>query len=185
MRFLCLTVLGGLALQACAQTPAPDINVYIHHSWDVLQRSTSDCDSLADPKLSAPPVLYLPFGEHIPSEVKAMEQKCKVDIRHLPRSIEHEGDLNPDQLPTPGLLYLPHPYVVPGGRFNEMYGWDSYFIILGEIADNRVDLARGTVENFFYEIEHYGAVLNANRTYYLTRSQPPFSLLDGAGRLSS
>ncbi len=55
-----------------------------------------------------------------------------------------------------------------------MYGWDSYFILLGELADNRFDLARGTVENFFYEIDHYGAVLNANRTYYLTRSQPPF-----------
>jgi alpha,alpha-trehalase len=84
------------------------------------------------------------------------------------------GEVDPSQITTPGLLYLPNPYVVPGGRFNEMYGWDSYFILLGELADNRFDLARGTVENFFYEIDHYGAVLNANRTYYLTRSQPPF-----------
>jgi alpha,alpha-trehalase len=66
------------------------------------------------------------------------------------------------------------PFVVPGGRFNEMYGWDSYFILLGTIADERLDLARGLVENAAYEIEHYGAVLNANRTYYLTRAQPPF-----------
>jgi alpha,alpha-trehalase len=42
------------------------------------------------------------------------------------------------------------------------------------LRDGRVDLARGMVENFFYEIENYGAVLNANRTYFLTRSQPPF-----------
>ena len=55
-----------------------------------------------------------------------------------------------------------------------MFGWDSYFIILGLLRDGRVDLARGMVENFFYEIENYGAVLNANRTYFLTRSQPPF-----------
>src|SRR5579862_8540249 len=55
-----------------------------------------------------------------------------------------------------------------------MYGWDSYFIILGLEADHREALAKGMVENFFYEIEHYGSVLNANRTYYLTRSQPPF-----------
>ena len=55
-----------------------------------------------------------------------------------------------------------------------MYGWDSYFIIRGLVRDNRLDLAQGMVENFFFEIEHYGAVLNANRTYYLTRSQPPF-----------
>ena len=66
------------------------------------------------------------------------------------------------------------PYVVPGGRFDEMYGWDSYFIVLGLLEDERLDLARGFVDNFTYVIEHYGATLNANRTYYLTRSQPPF-----------
>jgi len=63
---------------------------------------------------------------------------------------------------------------VPGGRFNEMYGWDSYFILLGLLREGKLDLARGMVENFSFEIEHYGGVLNANRTYYLTRSQPPF-----------
>jgi alpha,alpha-trehalase len=66
------------------------------------------------------------------------------------------------------------PFVVPGGRFNEMYGWDSHFILRGLIADERLDLARGLVDNTVYMIEHYGATLNANRTYYLTRSQPPF-----------
>jgi len=65
------------------------------------------------------------------------------------------------------------PFVVPGGRFNEMYGWDSHFIASGLIADERLDLARGLVDNAVYEIEHYGATLNANRSYYLTRSQPP------------
>ncbi len=73
-----------------------------------------------------------------------------------------------------GLLYLPHPYVVPGGRFNEMYGWDSYFIQVGLVRDGEFELARDMVENFLYEIRNYGRVLNANRTYYLTRSQPPF-----------
>ncbi len=66
------------------------------------------------------------------------------------------------------------PFVVPGGRFNEMYGWDSYFEALGLLVDNRVDLAQAMVDNFVYEIKHYGQILNANRTYYLTRSQPPF-----------
>ena len=55
-----------------------------------------------------------------------------------------------------------------------MYGWDSYFIIRGLLQAGRVELARGMIDNFFFEIEHYGAMLNANRTYYLTRSQPPF-----------
>ena len=66
------------------------------------------------------------------------------------------------------------PFVVPGGRFNEMYGWDSYFEVLGLLADGRIELSRSMVENFLYQIEHYGKILNANRSYYLTRSQPPF-----------
>ncbi|KAJ3229577.1 alpha,alpha-trehalase nth1 [Chytriomyces hyalinus] len=66
------------------------------------------------------------------------------------------------------------PFVVPGGRFNEQYGWDSYFEALGLIVDGRIGLAQGMLENFVYQIEHYGKILNANRSYYLTRSQPPF-----------
>lgn len=165
-----------LALPAVAQTPAaaPPIDNYIHHAWDSLQRSMTDCKSLVDPKLRTIPVLYLPFGEPVPASVKGMEAKCHVDVRSLPRAIRHEGELMPDEIPAAGLLYLPNRYVVPGGRFNEMYGWDSYFIILGELADHRLELARGSVENFFYEMDHYGSILNANRTYYLTRSQPPF-----------
>jgi alpha,alpha-trehalase len=71
-------------------------------------------------------------------------------------------------------LYLPRPYVVPGGRFNEMYGWDSYFIQIGLLRDDELTRARDMAENFVYQIQHYGTILNANRTYYLSRSQPPF-----------
>ena len=66
------------------------------------------------------------------------------------------------------------PYVVPGGRFNELYCWDSYFIVLGLLQDHRNDLARGMADNLLYEVQYYGKIPNANRTYYLTRSQPPF-----------
>ena len=66
------------------------------------------------------------------------------------------------------------PFIVPGGRFNEMYGWDSYFEVLGLLEDKRVDLAKALTDNLVYEIIYYGKILNANRTYYLTRSQPPF-----------
>ncbi|KAJ3047756.1 alpha,alpha-trehalase nth1, partial [Quaeritorhiza haematococci] len=55
------------------------------------------------------------------------------------------------------------PFVVPGGRFNEMYGWDSYFEAWGLLIDGRVELARAMCDNFAYEIEHYGKILNANR----------------------
>lgn len=66
------------------------------------------------------------------------------------------------------------PFVVPGGRFNEMYGWDSYFESVGLLVDGKVELAKAMTDNFQYEIEHYGKILNANRSYYLTRTQPPF-----------
>lgn len=65
------------------------------------------------------------------------------------------------------------PFVVPGGRFNEMYGWDSYFIGVGLIIDKQLDKAKSIAENFKYQIVHYGKILNANRSYYLTRTQPP------------
>ena len=64
-----------------------------------------------------------------------------------------------------------------------MYGWDSYFIVLGLLRDGQVALARDMVDDFLYEVRHYGGVLNANRTYYLTRSQPPLLSRDGAGGL--
>jgi len=151
-----------------------DILSYIHTGWDSLTRSTTSCGGISDPKLSAPPVLYLPAGFSEPDDVKRMQQQCAVRVSTL-RTVTHSGaSSNLDEIQPAGLLYLPNKYVVPGGRFNEMYGWDSYFIIRGLLRDERVDLARGMVENFFFEIEHYGAVLNANRTYYLTRSQPPF-----------
>jgi alpha,alpha-trehalase len=147
---------------------------YISSSWDTLTRSMTDCQSVVDPKLSTPSILYLPVGMAEPSPVLEMSRHCNVRVEHLPEKIQRIGEVRNSNINPPGLLYLPDPYVVPGGRFNEMYGWDSYFIILGLLREGRFDLARGMVDNFFFEIENYGGVLNANRTYYLTRSQPPF-----------
>lgn len=155
-------------------SPSAAILAYIQSTWSTLTRSMTQCASLFDVKVSSTPVLYLPAELPIPPAVLAMRQKCKVDILRLPRAIQKIGELNPRDLPQQGLLYLPNPYVVPGGQFNEMYGWDSYFIILGLEAGHREALAKGIVDNFLFEIEHYGGILNANRTYYLTRSQPPF-----------
>jgi alpha,alpha-trehalase len=166
---------GANPIPAPNPEPSPAATLsYIHGAWDTLTRSMTDCHSLVDIKITANPVLYLPAETPAPKEVSALEQKCHVKVATLPRRIEKLGDVRPEELPAAGLLYLPNPYVVPGGRFNEMYGWDSYFIVLGLEADHREALAMGMVDNFLFEIEHYGAVLNANRTYYLTRSQPPF-----------
>ncbi len=72
------------------------------------------------------------------------------------------------------LLPVPQAYVVPGGRFREVYYWDSYFTMLGLRESGRAALIRGMVDNFAYLVGRYGFIPNGNRTYYLTRSQPPF-----------
>ena len=72
------------------------------------------------------------------------------------------------------LIPLPHPYVVPGGRFREAYYWDSYFTMLGLVASGRTDLVKDMLDNFAYLIGMFGHIPNGNRTYYLSRSQPPF-----------
>src|SRR6266852_4626492 len=150
------------------------IRSYIAAGWDSLTRSLNDCKVIVDPKLAAASVLYLPADFDAPADVQEMQKRCNVQVKHLAQVIHKLGEIDTSSLEPPGLLYLNNKYVVPGGRFNEMYGWDSYFIVRGLVEDKRIELARGMVENFFFEIEHYGAVLNANRTYYLTRSQPPF-----------
>lgn len=76
------------------------------------------------------------------------------------------------------LLKLPKPYIVPGGRFNEFFYWDSYFIMLGLQVSGRVEMMENIIENCSYLIQTVGFVPNASRTHFLSRSQPPyFSLM--------
>lgn len=72
------------------------------------------------------------------------------------------------------LLALPHKYIVPGGRFNEQFYWDSYFIMLGLASSGRWRTIEGMMKNFTHQIRKYGFIPTANRTYLLSRSQPPF-----------
>ncbi|RMG68081.1 MAG: trehalase [Calditrichaeota bacterium] len=159
--------------------------------WEGLTRRM-DAEGLSraleDPKMAGggPNRLYVPAGDELAwNYYRAIAQEhpnLRLEVRRLPEKItpEIQQQLNRE----PGLLALALrktaggdvealPFVVPGGRFNELYGWDSYFEALGLIRDGLVELARNMVEHFIYEIHHYGKILNANRTYYLTRSQPP------------
>lgn len=150
-------------------------NLYIKKTWNVLTRDLAKCATYTDIKMqSGTPTLYFPAQYQLPEQIKSVQQKCQLTIKSLPYKINNIGKHKFIKQFSQGLLYLPHPYVVPGGMFNEMYGWDSYFIIRGLLVNNELPLAKGMLENFFFEIEHYGAILNANRGYYLTRSQPPF-----------
>src|ERR1700721_1247561 len=145
-----------------------DLLQYISGDWDRLTRSLASCATYLDSKVKGEQILYLPADAPVPGSLDLIRTKCAVRIEHLPAKMQIS------EIRKHGLLYLENPYVVPGGQFNEMYGWDSYFIIRGLLRAQRTELAKGMVENFFFEIDHYGGVLNANRTYYLTRSQPPF-----------
>lgn len=76
------------------------------------------------------------------------------------------------------LIELPSPYIVSGGRFKELHYWDSYFTMLGLQVDGEISLIQNMVDNFAYLIDQYGCIPAGNRTYYLSRSQPPmFSLM--------
>jgi len=93
---------------------------------------------------------------------------------------EHVSTLWPVLTRTPddqvggSLITLPLPYIVPGGRFREIYYWDSYFTMLGLQLSGEYDLIRNMVDNFAFLINTQGFIPNGNRTYYLSRSQPPF-----------
>jgi alpha,alpha-trehalase len=76
--------------------------------------------------------------------------------------------------PYSTLQPLPYSYVVPGGRFREVYYWDSYFTMLGLENDGQHQLALNLLNDFAFELDQFGKVPNGNRSYYLSRSQPPF-----------
>jgi alpha,alpha-trehalase len=166
-----------LAAQTPRETAPAPIKEYIRRMWSVLMRSNRNLAQAAvDPKLPPPANHRWPvyisakedegrIRERLRRDMPAADFE-KIEIRRLP---ENAVDVREQ-----GLLYLPRPYVVPGGRFNEMYGWDSYFIQAGLLRDHEDALAKDMADNFLYEIRNYGKILNANRTYYLTRSQPPF-----------
>ncbi len=95
------------------------------------------------------------------------------------KHIEHLWDVL-TRYPAPensSLIPLPNPYIVPGGRFREIYYWDSYFTMLGLQVSGRVAMMQNMVDNFAYLINNIGHIPNGNRQYYAGRSQPPFYAL--------
>lgn len=145
-------------------------------------------DWTADPR----PRIYVPKGApeqyEYYTKVAKEHPEMRLDVQWLQDPCD-DDDYVRDLNKAPGLLAVAMdevtlrngektlqgvPFVVPGGRFNELYGWDSYMESLGLIINERVDLAKAMVRHFCFCIQHYGKILNANRTYYLCRSQPPF-----------
>ena len=152
------------------------VRSHIKKTWKTLTRShehllQSAKDTKLDHKTETPWIVYISPQEDCPNVQAILERSLspkdmqRIEIRTLPSEVE--------AIKEHGLLYLPGPYVVPGGRFNEMYGWDSYFILLGLLRDEEWELAQSQVDQLLYQVQHYGTILNSNRTYMLSRSQPP------------
>lgn len=153
------------------------LQLHVSRMWPQLTRNTRDAlEAVQDVKLAPPTNERWPLYVSASEDSRLVRERLRktlepdffrrIDIRSLSGA--------PEQITEHGLVYLPGRYVVPGGRFNEMYGWDSYFIALGLLCDGRVGLAQSIADLQLYQVKHYGTVLNCNRTYCLTRSHPPF-----------
>ncbi len=111
----------------------------------------------------------MPGTNSAPPTVNSIAEYIEQMWRNLSRHHPHDDG---------SLIGLPHKYIVPGGRFDEQFYWDSYFIMLGLAADEDWDTVRGMIDNIAYQIKVYGFVPTANRSYFLSRSQPPvFALM--------
>ena len=124
--------------------------------------------AFVDSQFAAPGLAGLPAGG---DSAAARGGTMEEHIRALWPVLTHEPD-RPD--PRSSLIPLPYVYVVPGGRFREVYYWDSYFTMLGLVESDRVETVRSMLDNFASLVVRVGHVPNGNRTYYLGRSQPPF-----------
>lgn len=181
-------ILGEVDLNRIQENPVERISRKIKDDyWDELSRTIDKkglMQIIEDEKTSSEvATLYVSAkdkqGVAYFQELEKELPNFKVEIMPENYSMEYIETLND----KPGILALALeqktyslqgvPFIVPGGRFNEMYGWDSYFIGLGLLIDNKKDKAIAIAENFKYQITYYGKILNANRSYYLTRTQPP------------
>ncbi len=162
-------------------------NMIRNYFWDGLTRTLDENGLeklLLDTKSKTDkPIIYVPFTDDFGLQYyQKIAPKFNLKVVQLPEiispeyvsRINDEGGILALALKKKGQNVEGFPFVVPGARFNEMYGWDSYFENIGLLIDGKLDLAQSMVENFDYQITHYGKILNANRSYYLTRTQPPF-----------
>ncbi|TKS80711.1 Trehalase [Collichthys lucidus] len=103
------------------------------------------------------------WAEKIHELWKSLGRKIRSDVKDHPELYSQ--------------IYTPHPVIVPGGRFRELYYWDSYWVINGLLLSEMTDTAYGMIQNFLYLVNRYGFVPNGGRIYYERRSQPPFLTL--------
>ncbi|KAL0972682.1 hypothetical protein UPYG_G00193420 [Umbra pygmaea] len=108
------------------------------------------------------------------TELRSWAKKLHHLWKTLGRKIREDVSVHPERH---SLIFTPHPVIVPGGRFRELYYWDSYWVINGLLLSEMTDTARGMINNFLYLVQKYGFIPNGSRVYYERRSQPPFLTL--------
>ena len=164
-----------------------------HTFWDTLTRQM-DAKGIAaaapDPKTAdSQPRIYVPArAPHqydYYSKLAAEKPEMHLDVQWLPAG-EVDGKFIQSINSKPGILAMAMeesklgeemkalPFIVPGGRFNELYNWDSVFAAGWGMLETHAHISSAVIRHFIFEIEHYGKILNANRSYYLGRAQPPF-----------
>lgn len=117
---------------------------------------------------------FIPFESQARDFKSDMTLSVKEHIEKLWPLLTRSAD---EHVTGSSLLPLPNPYIVPGGRFNEVYYWDSFFTMLGLQVSGHIDIVTNMIDNFAWMLDTYGLIPNGNRTYYLGRSQPPFFAL--------
>ncbi|OQV12117.1 Trehalase [Hypsibius exemplaris] len=131
---------------------------------NMVVRKPIDYKSVSDGGLS--------LHQHIAeAKYQVMAEAIHEKWESLGRTIIDDVRDNPDQH---SLIYLPNPFIIPGGRFREIYYWDSFWVIQGLLVSGMTETARGMILNFVHLIDLIGHIPNGNRVYYEKRSQPPF-----------
>ncbi|OXV09580.1 hypothetical protein Egran_02658 [Elaphomyces granulatus] len=194
--------LDFVCLDEISENPVNRIDRKIRNQyWTTLTRRLDDSmieAAAVDPKDwndNPRPRIYVPFGLQRQfdyySQLARDRPHLNLDVQYLPRGEEITQEFVHGIRDRPGILALEMEYspntevpsvqtmrgmefIVPGGRFNECYYWDSYFICIGLLEIGRTDIVKQIIKNFIFEIQNYGRIPNANRSYFLCRSQPPF-----------
>jgi len=117
------------------------------------------------------------FELPLPATAGAVSDRRQPVLAHIEQLWDVLARASDTDHDASSLLELPHPYIVPGGRFREIYYWDSYFTLLGLAASGRRQQIEDMVANFAYLIDQVGFIPNGNRSYFCSRSQPPFFAL--------
>uniref|UniRef100_A0A3Q2DND3 Trehalase n=1 Tax=Cyprinodon variegatus TaxID=28743 RepID=A0A3Q2DND3_CYPVA len=140
-------------LDANFEKPGTEFETWMPTDWHEKPKFLS---GIADEKLRM-------WGEEIHNLWKSLGRKIQNNVKDHPELYSQ--------------IYTPHPVVVPGGRFRELYYWDSYWVINGLLLSEMTETAHGMIQNFLFLVNRYGFVPNGGRIYYERRSQPPFLTL--------